>query len=167
MTGARVYWVPEVTVGRLGFMPRPSTEWLQDDVAAWRRDGVGTVVSLLEAAETRELQLGREAAFCEAAGIAFISFPIVDRGVPASTGRTSQLVSRLAASIGTGASVAVHCRAGIGRSSLIAGCVLLRLGFTHDDVFPTLTRARGLQVPDTPEQVRWLATFQREAADLF
>lgn len=165
---SRVYWVPEVTCGRLGIMPRPRPdESLRDDVAAWRRDGVHVVVSLLEAYESRELLLHHEEALCSAASIEFISYPIQDRSVPSSLEKTSQLVSRIAGLVNGGHSVAIHCRAGIGRSSLIAGCVLLRLGFAHDDVFPMLSRARGIVVPDTAAQIEWLATFHRDAADLF
>lgn len=164
----RIYWVAEVSPGRLGIMPRPRPgDGLRSEVASWRREGVTTVVSLLESFEVRELDLRDEGALCHAANIEFISYPIQDRGVPASLERTCQLVSRIAALVERGSSVAVHCRAGIGRSSLIAGCVMLRLGFDHDEVFPMLSRARGLIVPDTPAQIDWLASFHRDAAHLF
>lgn len=165
---SQVFWVPEVTQGRLGIMPRPRPgDWLRDEVSAWQRDGVHTIVSLLESFEVRELELREEAAMCHASQIAFISYPIQDRSVPVSMQKTSQLVSRVAGLVSGGSSVAIHCRAGIGRSSLIAGCVLLRLGVAHDDVFPMLSRARGMIVPDTNAQIDWLASFHREAADLF
>lgn len=164
----RVHWVPEVKPGRLGIMPRPRPgPGLRDEIAAWRRDGVDTVVSLLEEFEMRELDLADEPSLCRAANIHFISYPIQDRGVPASLEKTCRLVARIAALVNGGSSVAIHCRAGIGRSSLIAGCVLLRLGFGHDEIFPMLSRARGMIVPDTMAQIDWLASFHRDAGDLF
>ena len=156
-----IFWIPGLPPGgRLGIMARPrSGEWLRDEVAGWCSVGLSSVVCLLEAAEARELGLEDEAMLCESSRIEFISFPISDRGVPSSVERTTQLVERLLASLRNGSSVAIHCRAGIGRSSLIAGCVLLALGFPEREIFPRLSRARGLQVPDTATQVAWLTRF--------
>lgn len=160
-----IYWVPEVTTGRLGIMARPrSDDWLRDEVMGWCSAGLNTVVCLLEQAEIRELGLRDEQVLCENSNIEFISFPISDRGVPTSARKTVQLVERVVGLLNSGAAVAIHCRAGIGRSALVAACVLLKLGFSSSDVFPVLSRARGVPVPDTPDQVQWLSVFSREAA---
>jgi protein-tyrosine phosphatase len=66
-------------------------------------------------------------ALCRQHGIEFISFPIPDRGVPASLRDATDLVRTVVNGIGDGKAVAVHCRAGIGRSSLIAASVLVYL----------------------------------------
>jgi hypothetical protein len=50
----------------------------------WKAAGLDVVVSLLEPDEISELGLRREAELCRAQGIAFISFPIADRGLPKS-----------------------------------------------------------------------------------
>jgi len=64
-------------------MPRPRAgDWLDDEVAAWRADGVDMVVSLLGRDEIAELDLVLEPGCCQTRDIAFISFPIPDRGVP-------------------------------------------------------------------------------------
>jgi hypothetical protein len=34
-------------------------------------------------------------------------------------------------------------------------------GFTAQDAFKRLSVARGVQVPDTPEQVRWVEQYAR------
>jgi protein-tyrosine phosphatase len=162
---AEIFWIPEVTTGRLGIMARPrSGEWLRDEVSGWCNAGLNAVVCLLKPSEVRELELYDEAALCESSAIAFIAFPITDRGVPSSVPKTAQLVDRVVSLLRQGSSVAIHCRAGIGRSSLIAACVLLRLGFQREAVFPLLSRVRGLPVPDTQAQVQWLSLFSREAA---
>ena len=54
---------------------------------------------------------------------------------------------------------AIHCRASIGRSSLLLAALLTAEGLTPDDAFRRLTVARGLRVPDTPDQVRWVERF--------
>ncbi|TXH69619.1 MAG: hypothetical protein E6Q83_09380 [Thiothrix sp.] len=50
----------------------------------------------------------------------------------------------------------IHCRAGIGRTSLIAGAVLILLGLKPEAALKHLSQARGVQVPDTEEQAQWL-----------
>jgi protein-tyrosine phosphatase len=141
-------------------MPRPrSDEWLAGEVAAWKGAGVDIVVSLLDAGEVREMGLAEEASLCRANGIEFISFPVTDRGVPGSIRDAGILVETLQTAVSGGSSVAIHCRAGIGRSALIAGCVLKRLGIPDKDVFPLISRARGVTCPDTDAQVDWVRRF--------
>lgn len=43
-------------------------------------------------------------------------------------------------------------RAGTGRSSVIAAAMLLRFGVREDEVWQTITSARGVTVPETDEQ---------------
>jgi protein-tyrosine phosphatase len=154
-----IYWFP-TRFGRLAIMARPRAgEWLRDEINGWRDVGVENVVSLLEASEVRELELADEASYCEAAGIEFISFPIRDRGVPNSSPLTRELIDKLTTKLHSGSSVAIHCRAGIGRSSLIAACVLQKLGVDSKEVFELIGRARGIAVPDTGEQRDWAFDF--------
>src|SRR5215216_3937793 len=158
-----IYWVREVTTGRLGIMARPrSGEWLQDELSGCCQAGVNAVVCLLEGWEIKELELHDEAVLCEKSMIEFVSFPITDRGVPGSVRQTVELTDRIVSLLRGGAAVVVHCRAGIGRSSLIAACVMLRLGFAKQEIFPMLRRTRGLPVPDTHNQEEWLSAFSRQ-----
>ncbi len=148
---------------RLALMPRPrSGDWLSDEIAGWSRAGIATVVSLLESHEIRELDLMSEKDFCERQGIEFLSFPIRDRETPNSAHETADLVEQITTRLLGGSGVGIHCRAGIGRSGLIAGCVLFKLGVPASEIFPVLTQARGVSVPDTCAQEEWLARFIRE-----
>jgi protein-tyrosine phosphatase len=117
------------------------------------------VVSLLELHELTQLDLRQLPAMCRAADIDFISFPIADRGVPESLRETDRLVREIAAALAAGKAVVVHCRAGIGRSALIAACVLVRGGYTVDAAFATIAQARGVEVPDTEAQRAWAVAF--------
>ncbi len=56
-----------------------------------------------------------------------------------------------------GAGVAIHCRAGIGRSSCLAAAVLVLDGLEPDEARARITEARGLQVPDTPGQIAFIS----------
>ncbi len=158
-----IYWISRVRPARLAMMPRPrSGDWLADEVAGWSLVDIGTVVSLLEPKEVRELGLSDERALCQEKGIEFLSFALPDRGTPKSVRETAAFVEGLLSRLRGGTAVAIHCRAGIGRSGLICGCVLLGLGVPPVEVFPALTQARGVPVPDTPGQAAWLDAYFRE-----
>ena len=106
-----------------------------------------------------EFGLSEENNLCIEHGIEFLSFPIRDRDVPKSFSETKLLIDRLALQLRAGVGIAIHCRAGIGRSGLIAGCVLVKLGVPFADVFPMIIRARDLKVPDTAAQAEWVKTL--------
>ena len=152
-----IHWVAGVEPHRLGLMARPrGGEDLRAEVQAWRLAKVGVVVSLLEASEVRELELLEQAALCAEHGIAFRSFPIPDRGTPRSPRELVVLIEELHGYLLAGKAVAVHCRAGIGRTGLVAGCLAHRLGVPLPEVFHVLSRSRGLAMPDTAAQVEWV-----------
>jgi protein-tyrosine phosphatase len=154
-----IYWIDGIPAGRLAIMARPRAgDWLEDEIAGWRDEGVGVVVCLLEPNEMVELGLQREPVLCRHHAIDFIAFPIQDRGVPGSKEDTAALAKRLAEWLQDGSAVAIHCRAGIGRSSLIAACILGFLGIRPTDAFQAIGKARGVTVPDTEQQRDWVQT---------
>lgn len=157
---SRIFWIPSGTAGQLAILPRPAAEWLAEEVAAWRQTGLTTVVSLLEPEEQAELDLRDEATQCRAQRIDFISFPIADRGVPASREEAIALARRLARAIEAGGGVGVHCRAGIGRSAIVAASVLIAIGQSPASALDAIAAARGVRVPDTPEQRDWIGAMQ-------
>lgn len=144
-------------------MPRPrGGDWLEDEVHSLRESGVDVVVSLLEREEAEELDVLQEEACCKAKGVSFLSFPIRDRDVPTSIEETRKFVSAVFEQLDSGKNVAVHCRAGIGRSSLIAACVLVLSGIDVDEAFARIEKARGCFVPDTQEQREWVARVSQK-----
>jgi protein-tyrosine phosphatase len=156
-----IYWLHLPEGGRLAIMPRPRAgDWLVGEIAGWKAEGINLVVDLLEPQEIIELELQQEETVCRGMDIDFVSFPIPDRGVPVSIKDTEQLVHNVSALVTSGKPVAVHCRAGIGRSSLIAACVLVRNGFTANGAFDIIAKVRRVEVPDTESQRVWVSTFQ-------
>jgi protein-tyrosine phosphatase len=145
--------------GALAITPRPrGGDWLNDDVATLASEGVGVLVSLLREEEARDLGLQEEGATCARHNIDFISLPVTDMCAPDEDhdGDFIAAVHRLARLIRGGASVAVHCRQSIGRSGVLAVSIAIACGLALDIAIDTVSTARGLSVPETREQVRWL-----------
>jgi protein-tyrosine phosphatase len=157
-----IYWIPGPWAGRLAILARPrGNDWLSDEVEGWHDAGVQVVVSLLTQPETSELGLEDEGRLVDASGLRFISFPIEDYSVPSSTNALSHLVSQLAELLDRGETVGIHCRGGIGRSSIVAACLLLTEGQTVKTAFEQIETARGRPVPDTIAQRNWVDDFAR------
>ena len=151
-----LYKVFETADAFLAIMPRPRPgDWLIDEMVGFERLGVNCLVSLLERDEEADLILEHEATLAARHGIEFVSFPIRDRTVPADVGAFRTLVAGLARRVRNGSNVAVHCRAGIGRSGITVAATLVALGVGHTEVFRLISAARGVAVPDTDEQVHW------------
>jgi protein-tyrosine phosphatase len=158
MSTTEVYWVPGPWRGRLGIVPRPrGGDWLADEIRSWRASGLNVVTSLLTPGEVAELELQEEAELARAEGVEFHSFPIPDLGVPRSRLDFSRLVSALEVALKNGKNVAIHCRQGIGRSSLMAASLLVSAGEDPVEAFRRIAEVRGRPVPETTEQREWVS----------
>ena len=156
-----IYWIArDGRPGRLATLSRPrGWDQIEHEIRRLHRRGVDVLVSLLTSDEIDELELHRAAECCRNIGVTFISYPIEDRTVPLSFDETARLVGTLGDQLSEGKGVAVHCRAGIGRSSTIAACVLVSEGYSPDLAFELIRQARRWKVPDTEEQRLWVARF--------
>ena len=153
------FWI-KIEGVRLAITPRPrGKDWLEDDIRFVQRAGVDVLVSALTPAEAEELGLLEESQFCQSNGLEFLSFPIEDRSVPSSFNEIDGLLNSVTDYLRNGKAVGVHCRAGIGRSSMIVASVLIRNGLSVDSAFSAIQEARGCSVPDTPEQRQWVERY--------
>ena len=89
----------------------------------------------------------------------FIQLPIADCCVPESRREVAQLARALATDLGEGRALVIHCRAGIGRSAMIAACTMICAGVSAADALSRIEAARGVRVPDTEEQRGWVVAF--------
>jgi protein-tyrosine phosphatase len=154
------YWI-KAENDRIAIMPRPrGGDWLADDIGFLQRSGVGVIASALTPDEIEELALGEEQSCCDARGLTFYSFPINDRSVPASLSKFNEFLCGLNRELQKGVAIAIHCRAGVGRSSLVAACLLIKRGFSGEDALRLIEEARGVPVPDTQEQRDWIKEFE-------
>jgi ADP-ribosyl-[dinitrogen reductase] hydrolase len=90
--------------------------------------------------------------------------PIVDHGVPASRETMARILAMIDGALESGHTVYLHCRAGIGRSAMAAGCWLAeRSGDAEQALrdlaacWPQAAQSRQWpRVPETDEQVRFV-----------
>ena len=151
--------------GQLAIVPRPRGEdWLADEVLAWRNEGFDVVVSLLTTEEMTDLGLTDEANLSRSHGLQFYGFQIPDLGVPSSMAVAQEFLETLIGELAAGKRVAVHCRQGVGRSGLVAASLLSLSGIDPETAFERVSAARGLPVPETPEQKRWVTRLAEEFA---
>ena len=157
-----IYWIDGHWAGKLAIVARPrGDEWLEDEIEALAEARVDVLVSLLTNEENQELGLTEEVHIARSRALNFVSFPVADYGVPNSLEGVFGLVESLDDLLSQGKNVGVHCRQGIGRSSLIAACLLSLPGEDVDHCFKRISHARGTNVPDTPQQREWVRTFAR------
>jgi ADP-ribosylglycohydrolase len=109
--------------------------------------------------------------FATAAGrrISYLRQPIIDHGVPADRATMGQILGALDDALATGHCVYLHCRAGIGRSAMVAGCWLAErnpgggaAALTElADYWQQCRQSRSwAQVPETDEQAEFVRAWQ-------
>jgi protein-tyrosine phosphatase len=160
MIATELHWVKGPWPGKLALAARPrGGDWLADEMDRWQREGIHTVVSLLTPQEEQDLDLAGEERTVKAHRMAFRSFPIEDRQVPDSEVKLTKLLAQIDQDLGSGKNVALHCRQGIGRSGLVAACLFVTKGFDVGVAIKRLSSVRGVSIPETMEQRRWIDRF--------
>jgi protein-tyrosine phosphatase len=114
--------------------------------------------------EERDLDLSEEGTESKAQRLDFWVFPIPDREVPASEGALFEMVERLDSALSSGKNVVIHCRQGVGRTGLVAACLLVSKGVAPDAAVQGLSAARGVTVPETVGQRQWIDHFAEASA---
>lgn len=153
----QIYEVELIGSGSLSVMAKPvSGEWIEDEFIGISELGINRIVSLLETHEARELGLGDEKALAEKNNIEFISYPIKDRSLPVSIKDFLDFTKKLYQDTANGIHTVVHCRAGIGRTGIVAAGILLHCAYEPIEALKHVSGKRGVEMPDTQEQTDWV-----------
>ena len=159
----QIYKIKRIGIGHLFAMAKPVPgEYIEEEFAGIAKEGINLVVSLLEKKEEYSVGLSREEELCKANDMDFMSYPIPDMGLPDSVRGYRDVVKTIYKKVHSGASVVVHCRAGIGRTGIVTTGVLLRSGMDPEESFKLVSESRGIRVPDTEEQREWVVLNYKE-----
>src|SRR5262245_11235643 len=121
-----LFSIPGPWRGKLAIAGRPpGYDWPRHEFSDLRAGGSALVVSILESDDAQQLGLADEREAATSEGVEFISFPIPDRGVPASAHEALSLINVVTSALQQGRNVAIHCRQGLGRAGMIAASVLV------------------------------------------
>jgi ADP-ribosylglycohydrolase len=104
--------------------------------------------------------------------IGYFRKPLPDHAIPAQPAQMREILACLQDALQRGHRVYVHCRAGIGRTAMVVGCVLAEQGRSGQEALAELNRlwqqsARAAHwpvVPETAEQSDYIAGWTRSDA---
>lgn len=162
-----IYWIEHEGPGRLAILARPQGNGaLNGVIQGWHEASIDVVVSMLTEADNSLLGLSAEAELCRSNGLQFLSFPMVDFGVPDSFEVALQLVKELHDLVASGKNIGFHCHGCIGRAPLVASCVLMFSGKSAEAAYELVSVARGYPIPEARAQAEWGQNFARELSSL-
>lgn len=118
---------------------------------------IALLVTLLDNDELSLLGVPRLGAECEARGLPWAQCPITDFGAPGAAFEVAwqRIGPRVHACLKADERVAIHCRAGLGRSGTVAARVLIERGAAPDAAITWVQRHRRGAI-ETPSQRNYL-----------
>ncbi len=152
---------------RVGLTFAPGKRGASTEGPRWERDldadldvlvgkNIRTIACLVEAHELVEWGIAELPAAAAARGIELLHRPIRDVSVPTLDSARS-LIHELIAR--RDKPILIHCIGGLGRTGVIAGCLLRALDVAPDEALRRLVAARGKRCPETSEQRRFVTDF--------
>jgi protein-tyrosine phosphatase len=151
----------DVVPGRLYLSEMPgrggSLEEYERELAG---KGVGRVLCLTPPDEVREKSPGYARKLEEGTFAWPVDrFPIPDYGVPEDIGGLVETAREAARRLRAGERLLIHCGAGVGRTGLVAACILLALGLSPAEAVRRVKEAGSR--PETAKQRTLLEEFPR------
>lgn len=155
--GGRIGLVHCPGTGGYGLLPGERPELLDLDLAAFRQWGAMALVTLLEAREMTMLGVERLGERAAAAELEWWHLPIIDGCAPEGPfeERWPEAGDSLHAILDRGGRIVVHCRAGLGRSGMIAALLLIERGIEPGEAAAAVRRARPGAIENF-EQMAWV-----------
>jgi len=163
---ANCYWVIE---GRLlaGEYPGGSSPAVtRERLARLAHFGIGCFIDLTQPGErpAYEGELPPR--------VRYLRFPLPDHGVPEQRQQMSEILRSLQEALRAERPVYLHCRAGIGRTGMVAACLLIEQGLNAQAALAELNRlwrksgraAQWPSVPETDQQVAFVSAWTAAAA---
>ena len=138
---------------------------LDDDLASLSRDGVSTLVLLVEDHELERWGSPAIAEHATAHGLAVQRFPLTDGSAPSTVADMVDILAAIDRARAAG-DVAVACMGGVGRTGTVIACALVSAGWTAADAIAEVRRVRHPTAVETQEQVAFVEAYARDADEL-
>jgi len=122
--------------------------------------GIDVLVCLVEDFELDQLHITELPELAVRMGFNVVRLPIPDCGVPSHEGVLRKTVTKILTAAESGRSVMIHCRGGLGRAGLIAGCCLVALGRGAEEAM-TIVRAARRHTIETRAQEEAIRAYAR------
>lgn len=122
---------------------------------------IDTLISLVEDAELRLLGIEDLPSACKSEAIELVRFTIKDLSTPTPDAGFTRFIADIGDSLNEGRTVAVHCRAGLGRTGLLAACTIVAVSGGNIDGKRAVEMVRCARsgTVETVEQEKFVIDF--------
>lgn len=148
--------------GRLLLTPCPGTKGtgISEALSTIESAGAQLLITLMPDAELATNQADDLSARCGKHGMEWLQLPVADEQVPLADFDTAWHRHRetILARLTEGATLAIHCKGGSGRTGLIAARILIELGMPRETAVKKVQALRPKAIQH-PAHVGWLAQF--------
>jgi len=122
------------------------------DLISLKRQGIGALVRLVEAHESRVTTQE-----IDDVGLEDYNEPVPDFEAPTQA-QIEKIIEYIDSRLNLGVPVAVSCNAGIGRSGVILACYFVHKGLTAKAALELVRKKRG-RGPEVPEQIEAVEAY--------
>jgi protein-tyrosine phosphatase len=123
--------------------------------------GANVLVSLLAPHEYNAFGIADLPSAAAEHGLELVRLPIQDGGIPPLVTDALTFVQLILGRLGSGATVVVHCRGGLGRTGLVAACCLTTVGHEPDEAIAMVRAARSGAIENSMQE-KFIAEFAAE-----
>ncbi|HXY97242.1 MAG TPA: ADP-ribosylglycohydrolase family protein [Steroidobacteraceae bacterium] len=163
---ANCYWVVPGKLLAGEYPAGASPETTRERLQRLTQAGIAAFIDLTQAGELASYEAELPA------GVDYVRKPIPDHGLPEGRSHMAGILASLRQALDSSRPVYLHCRAGIGRTGMVAGCFLAEQGLGGEGALAELNRlwqqsARSAlwpSVPETDEQVEFVRAWATPAA---
>jgi len=159
------FWITKINKCEIGISPCPSGGLdLETELNSLFLGNQLSLISLLVEEEVIALKLHNEGLISTKIGIDFRAFPIVDSSIPGASNFIG-FIEELYVQTKEVNRMLIHCRAGIGRSSLIALGLMTKHGLNLKESIELASKVRGIDVPQSFSQRKLLSYYATTLGD--